>query len=123
MALNYQMLGKRIQQIRNARKLSQFQLAELIGTSPTFVSHIERGTKGPSLETLILIADALHTSIDLLLTESRMNYPETRTDEFSEMLKGCSPYERFVLLQTLKNLKVTIQEGEKIRDLTERSIE
>ena len=121
MALNYQMLGRRIQQTRTARRLSQFQLAELIGTSPTFVSHIERGTKGPGLETLILIADALHTSMDLLLTECRMNHPDIQTDEFSEILKDCTPYERFVLFQTLKNLKTTLQEGKKIRSMTEKA--
>ena len=121
MALNYQMLGKRIQQIRTARKLSQFQLAELIGTSPTFVSHIERGTKGPGLETLLLIADVLHTSMDMLLTESRINNPETRTDEFSEILKDCTLYERFVVLQMMKELKTVLREGEKLRSTTEKS--
>lgn len=121
MALNYLMLGRRIQHTRTARKLSQFQLAELIGTSPTFVSHIERGTKGPGLETLVLIADALHTSMDLLLSESRTNASMTQASEFSELLKDCNPYERFVILQTMNSLKITLREGREIHNTTEKA--
>ncbi len=58
MALNYHLLGKKIQQLRVERKIPQIKFAEMINTSSTFVSCMERGIKGPSLETLIMIADA-----------------------------------------------------------------
>ena len=122
MAINYQMLGRRIQKIRTAQKMSQFQLAEQIGTSPTFVSRIECGAKGPSLETLLAIADALNASLDALLTESRACSPQTGNDEISEFLQDCSLYERFVLLQNMKGLKTALREGEMVRHNDRESI-
>ena len=88
----------------------------MIGKSPTFVSHMERGTKRPALETVICIADVLHTSMDTLLAESRMDLPETQTGEFSVILNDCVPYERFVLLQTMKSLKAVLREAKKSID-------
>ena len=58
MALNYILLGKRIQTIRKKKGLSQAKLSEIIDKTPTYVSYIESGIKSPSLDTLILIANA-----------------------------------------------------------------
>lgn len=122
MAINYQMLGRRIQKIRTAQKISQFQLAEQIGTSPTFVSRIECGAKGPSLETLLAIADALNASLDALLSESRTCSFLTGDDEVAELFQDCSAYERFVLLQNMKGLKMTLREGEMVCSRSRESI-
>ena len=122
MAINYQMLGRRIQQIRTSQKLSQFQLAELIGTSPTFVSRIECGAKGPSLETLLAIADVLNASLDTLLAESRAHSLQPGDDEVSMILRDCSAYARFVLLQNMKRLKATLREGEMAHSRDRESI-
>ena len=102
MALNYQFLGRRIQQKRMEKKISQLKFAELIDTSSAFVSRMERGEKGPSLETLVLIADVLDTSIDALLADSRGYVQNGYAAEFIETMKDCSAYERFVLLRCLK---------------------
>ena len=45
--------------IRELRGLSQEKLAERIGVSLTFISHIETGRKCPSFETLELLGVAL----------------------------------------------------------------
>lgn len=120
MALNYQMLGRRLHDARTARKLSQFQLADIIGASPTFISRIECGAKGPGLETLIQLADALQVSIDALLTESRAYIPESKPDKLSECLEGCSAYERYVILQTMKELKSILKEGRGLNETSQR---
>ena len=54
MAINYVLLGRKIQRLRSERRISQMEFAEMIATSATFVSRLERGLKGPSLETLII---------------------------------------------------------------------
>lgn len=41
MALNYILLGKRIQTIRKKKGLSQAKLSEIIDKTPTYVSYIE----------------------------------------------------------------------------------
>ena len=111
MALNSQLLGKRIQQRRSELKISQLKFAELIDTSPAFVSRLEHGEKGPSLETLVLIANVLDTPVDTLLSESRTPTQPGNAAEMAELLNGCSAFERFVLLQCMKELKRILREG------------
>ena len=122
MALNYHLLGKKIQQLRNERKISQIRFSEMIETSSTFVSCIERGIKGPSLETLILIADALDASLDTLLAESREHPQNGHVTEITALLKDCSTYERYVMLQNLKELKRILREGDLIRKQNNHSV-
>ena len=46
MKINYKKLGKRIQSARREAGLSQEQLAEAIGKSPSAISTIETGKRG-----------------------------------------------------------------------------
>lgn len=115
MALNYRILGRKIQHLRNAQKISQMAFAEMISTSSTFVSRLERGVKGASLETLVLIADVLQVSLDYLLAESRTTPLIGSVPEEVEVLADCTVYEQFILIQGMKELKRILREGESIR--------
>ncbi len=44
--------GKRVQQLRQARKITQEELAERVGVSIESISNIERGIHGPSFDNL-----------------------------------------------------------------------
>ena len=116
MALNYKLLGRRIQQKRMELKISQLKFAELIDTSSAFVSRMERGEKGPSLETLVLIADVLDISIDALLAESRGYVQISSISEMVGIMKDCTSYERFVLIQCTKEMKRILHEGESLHN-------
>lgn len=59
--------GERLKKARNAKNLSQQALADIIGKSLNTVGLYERGLRQPSLETLCLLADTLHVSVDYLL--------------------------------------------------------
>ena len=48
MYLNYQAIGKRIRLLRKQQHLSQMTLAEMVNKSPTYISLVENGQKGPS---------------------------------------------------------------------------
>lgn len=61
MYLNYETIGKRIRLLRKQQHLSQMELAEMIDKSPTYISLVENGQKGPSLETLVDVANAVRT--------------------------------------------------------------
>ena len=69
MYLNYQAIGKRIRLLRKQQHLSQMTLAEMVNKSPTYISLVENGQKGPSLEMLIDVANALKVTMDMLLAE------------------------------------------------------
>ena len=49
MYLDYQTIGKRIRLLRKQQHLSQMTLAEMVDKSPTYISLVENGQKGPSL--------------------------------------------------------------------------
>lgn len=63
-ALDYQAMGRRIRQRRRWLDMTQERLAEAAGLSTSFVGHIERGSRIPSVETLWEICKALEISMD-----------------------------------------------------------
>lgn len=62
-------VGRQIKAAREMKKLTQEDLAALVGISPTHVSIIERGVKVPRLDTFVAIANALEVSADALLID------------------------------------------------------
>jgi transcriptional regulator with XRE-family HTH domain len=62
-----QLVGERIRETRLKRGLTQGDLAQLCGTSVAAISHIERGTKVPTITTLVRIADALECRVTKLV--------------------------------------------------------
>ena len=54
-----EILGRNIRKFRVMRRHTQEDLSELVGIHYTFLGHIERGSKIPSLPTFLRIADAL----------------------------------------------------------------
>ena len=59
--------GNRLRQLRKDRKLTQYQLAELIGVKNSVISFYEVGERVPSPDVLRKLAMALHVSADYLL--------------------------------------------------------
>jgi transcriptional regulator with XRE-family HTH domain len=62
-----QLFGERLREVRLAKGLTQGELADRCGTSIAAISHIERGTKVPTLTTLVRIADALQCKVTKLV--------------------------------------------------------
>ena len=56
-------LGTRLKQWRQARRLTQEQLAEAAGLSYKFIGEIERGRGNPSVDTLSRLSQALDLDI------------------------------------------------------------
>lgn len=82
--MNYEALGKRIRQYRKDKGLSQVKLAENAGISPSFLGHIERGSRKAGLETFVNIANAMDVRTDDLLADSLDCY--TAWDQRRSML-------------------------------------
>ena len=66
--LDYGAIGGRIRALRRARGMTQEQLAEAAGISPSCLGHIERGTRILSLESLYGLSIALEAEMDTLAT-------------------------------------------------------
>ena len=97
MEINYKKLGKRIQSARKETGLSQEQLAEAIGKSPSAVSTIETGKRGASLETLIRIANALQVSADYLLADQLPHIPWEPSRKSLFFFRNCEEWDLSLL--------------------------
>jgi transcriptional regulator with XRE-family HTH domain len=52
-------IADKVAERRQARGLSQRELAELVGTTQSAIARLERGGRPPRIDTLLRIADAL----------------------------------------------------------------
>lgn len=68
------MLSARIKEIRTAKKLSQVDLAKLLGVTKQSVSNWENDNIQPSVEMLLKISEALNVTTDYLLGRSDRRY-------------------------------------------------
>jgi len=70
-------IGARLQAARQARGLTQAQLAEAIGIEPVTLSRYETGSRGPSITVLARAADALGVRLgDLVDADRDLPEPE-----------------------------------------------
>jgi transcriptional regulator with XRE-family HTH domain len=83
--LNIQ-IGERIKRAREKGGMTQEQFAELINKTPQFVSDLERGVSGISIETLRTICEKLCISSDSILFARRdENDVSELTSKFRKM--------------------------------------
>lgn len=64
------LFSERIKSIRKERKLTQKQMAKLLSTTERNYQYYEAGTREPTLETFVVIADTLKVSTDYLVGRS-----------------------------------------------------
>lgn len=66
-------LGKKIRTYRKAKRMTLKDLAELVDTSVSFLSDIERGRSNPSINRLTRIAEALEVPVSSLVNDYNRN--------------------------------------------------
>ena len=103
MELDYDAIGRRIREARKEMSLSQEALGEMVGLSTSHVCHMEGGNTKPSLNSLVLVANALHVTMDMLLSDNT-DIPPYK-DKFLSMLQDCSEQEKEYLLQVMIQIK------------------
>ena len=62
-------LGEKLRMLRKQRKMTLVQTAESSGLSPSFISALERGNTGVSMEALFRLGEALRTTLPTLKGE------------------------------------------------------
>lgn len=75
---------------RQRHGLTQAQLAEKVGTSPSYIGHLERGDREPSLLTLEELSLALQVQPGELLVLRPPTDDVTFAGEIDELLRGRS---------------------------------
>ena len=65
--MNYKLMGAKLRKARKRIRLTQEQAAEQVEISASFIGHIERGSRIPSVETMVRLCKLYHVSADVIL--------------------------------------------------------
>ncbi|EMN01101.1 MULTISPECIES: helix-turn-helix domain-containing protein [Leptospira] len=82
-------LGTNIRSLRSKKGWSQTELADKIGVHLTHINRIENGKYLPSVDTIVLLAEALETSLDILVNGSTESSKDIRIEDqsFAEKIR------------------------------------
>ena len=105
--VNFLAIGEKVKNKRVAAGLSQEKLAELCGVTPSYIGHIERGSRNLSLNTAISISNVLGVSLDYLLLDAK-NDSIGVLEGISADLKNHDPIKVESFLNTVKILAANI---------------
>ena len=87
------MLGEKIKKYREEKKMTQVEVAEVLGVKPATISKYEAGSLEPNIESLKKLAELFGVSVDELLKEdefdvSKINVLEVLKEQKEMKLKG-----------------------------------
>ena len=92
--IQYASIGERIRSRRLEMGLTQAQLGRLAGVSGSFVGHLERAEKIPSVETLMRLCVCMDMSMDYLVMGVRRECERTRCALYVELRALLDRYTR-----------------------------
>jgi len=108
-AINYERIGRRVQQLRKSKGLSQADLADITDMSVAYISHIETGVKRASLESVVRIADALGVTVDQILNGNQKGNRNEYKSELGVLIDDCNGYERGVIHDIAEAVKRSLR--------------
>ena len=97
------LLGQRIRRLRDAKGLTQSELAACAGLSPKHLGELERGRGNPSLKSLQSLADALGLSLgELFDMEQEGKTDDALRTEITKRLQTAEPQVLRIIHRALK---------------------
>ncbi len=103
-------IGQRIKLAREAKGLTQEQLAEIVSLSASHISVIERGIKTPRLETFVEILNILKVDANYILADVLSVSNEITSTLLSNKLSALSETQQKKILRVLDTLIQEISE-------------
>jgi transcriptional regulator with XRE-family HTH domain len=110
MAVDYESMGRIIRKLREEKQISQEEFGSILLTSNVHISNIETGSRAPSLDLFVAIANALDVSADDLLIDSLNHSSSDAGKEVHSLLMTCNHDEKEMLIRTLQFLKALFSE-------------
>lgn len=101
--IDYTAVGRKIREQRKKLNITQEQLAEMCEVSPSYIGHIERGSRNLSMNTAVQLCSVLGIGLDYLFLESAENTSEI-TNCINSALSVCSEAQKKSFLKTIKIL-------------------
>lgn len=103
--LDLRQIGNRIQKYRLERKLTQENLAELIGSTQKYISEIEAGNRDSYFSTIVALTKALNISVDKLIADKDNSHDESTLQEILNDIRGMSAKQLELLRDNINTLK------------------
>lgn len=99
-------VGRRIQQRRKAKKLTQIKLDEKIGKASPYIADIERGAAGMSVETMLSICEQLDTTPNYILLgiNGDESASASQIEQIQQLLSGLSEQQIDGLIQVMNSV-------------------
>lgn len=104
MAIDYQIIGQRLQERRKARSMTQEVLAEKVGITVVYLSKVENGRVRPTLELLDSLCDNLGLELSALLTGVQTQGDDYANERVVALLRSCPPHIKEAALDILDRL-------------------
>lgn len=95
------LLGMRIKEIRQSRKISQDKLSEKLDIDPKYLSRIEVGKATPSLDLLVKVACLLNVELKELFEFTHLAKSGEK-NQIEGLLKGLSEEQRKLIIKLIK---------------------
>lgn len=105
MAVDFKLIGKRIQEKRKSIRKTQEDMAEYLDVSVGYISNMERGTTKISLTTLANISDFLGCDLSELVSQTSTGGADYLKSELNEIIDEFGNEEKNILLNLLKTYK------------------
>ena len=102
--IDYSKLGLKIKELRQRKGMTQDTLGELVNCNTSHISNIENNHTKVSLNVLLAIANALHTSIDYLLSNQYENSSLALDNEILRALQDCNDEKKEKILKIIQIL-------------------
>ena len=102
--INYKKLGLRIKAVRQSRNLTQDNLAEMVNCNTSHISNVENAHTKVSLNVLLVIANALNSSIDYLLSDQYENSSLALDNALLRAIHACDNVTHDTILKMIEIL-------------------
>lgn len=102
--IDYKEIGGRIRAERRNQELTQEKLSEMAEISVSFLSHVERGGRVLSVETLAKLANALNLTVEYIISGEYNYQPDMLPAEILKALSQMSSNQRKVFLSIMTTL-------------------
>lgn len=116
MSISAALLGKRLQNVRVEKKITQEYLAEKVELSIPHISRIETGKKPVYLHKLAIWCDVLDVPIEEILTGAVMPANPAYNRQFGEIAQGCSEETIAAMLETCRRIAEVERRAKENRD-------
>lgn len=97
MNVDFVIIGKRIKERRKQLHLSQEKLAEMVDKSTVYISNLENGKRGASVESIIMICATLGPGLDELLVGTVPEGTDQYLDMIASVFQQCTETEKRII--------------------------